>query len=140
MRHLSFVCVCDRVQKLNLTAAFRVAPVEKYTLTVIIDGEEQTFDGDSLLNGTGRAPNVHDIGLSSAGIKFDGKQGILVDEFYRACSRTVVTSALEPTDTKSCLTITNCCSCNPENYFHYNVSKWILLQKRRTRMSTHVVM
>ena len=34
-----------------------------YTVTVEINGKEEEFESEALLNATGRAPNVHDVGL-----------------------------------------------------------------------------
>lgn len=39
------------------------SPWGLYTLTVEIDGRVETFEAEALLNATGRAPNVHDLGL-----------------------------------------------------------------------------
>ena len=46
------------------------APWNQYTVHVEVNGEKQSFSGDALLNATGRAPNVHDVGLEavSAGL------------------------------------------------------------------------
>jgi len=45
------------------------APFKKYTVTVEVDGSEVVLEADALLNGTGRLPNVFDIGLEDAGVQ-----------------------------------------------------------------------
>jgi pyruvate/2-oxoglutarate dehydrogenase complex dihydrolipoamide dehydrogenase (E3) component len=48
------------------------------------NGEKTVIESEALLNGTGRSPNVHDLGLEAAGIAFDARTGVLVDEFYQS--------------------------------------------------------
>ena len=41
------------------------APWGLYTVTAEINGEVRQFQAEALLNATGRAPNVHDVGLET---------------------------------------------------------------------------
>lgn len=54
--------------------------------TVKITSGMQEWGGDSLLVATGRAPNVEEIGLESAGVTFSS-HGITVDRFLRTSQR-----------------------------------------------------
>jgi pyruvate/2-oxoglutarate dehydrogenase complex dihydrolipoamide dehydrogenase (E3) component len=46
-------------------------------------GGELVFTGDAVLVSVGRAPNVENIGLEKAGVVFDARKGVQVDEFLR---------------------------------------------------------
>ncbi|MGI9404807.1 MAG: dihydrolipoyl dehydrogenase family protein [Hyphomicrobiaceae bacterium] len=56
--------------------------------TIAVDGAEEVVRGTHLLVATGRAPNVADLGLEEAGIKFN-KQGIEVNKGLRTSNRRV---------------------------------------------------
>ncbi len=43
-------------------------------------GEEKILEFDALLVATGRKPAVSNLGLESAGVEFDGRKGVLVNE------------------------------------------------------------
>lgn len=55
------------------------------TRRVILDheGETKTWEIDQILVGVGRAPNVEGIGLDAAGVDFDKRKGVEVDERLR---------------------------------------------------------
>ncbi len=57
-------------------------------VSVGVDGQTETIDGTHLLVATGRAANVHGLGLEAAGIEFDPK-GIKVDRTLRTTNRKV---------------------------------------------------
>jgi pyruvate/2-oxoglutarate dehydrogenase complex dihydrolipoamide dehydrogenase (E3) component len=63
-----------------------VCPFMKYTVVTTVDGVEKTFVSDCILNGTGRAPNVHGIGLEAAGVDYDSRIGVKVNEFYQTAN------------------------------------------------------
>eukprot|EP00039_Didymoeca_costata_P019315 m.337040 g.337040 ORF g.337040 m.337040 type:complete len:587 (+) comp18028_c0_seq1:82-1842(+) len=65
------------------------APFKKYSVTVEINGKETVFHADAVLNGTGRAPNVHGLGLEVAGVEYDSRKGVLVNEFYRTTNKNI---------------------------------------------------
>jgi len=58
------------------------APFKTYTVTAEIGGETRTFEAEALLNGTGRVPNVFNIGLEKAGVEYCSRQGVHVDDMY----------------------------------------------------------
>lgn len=45
--------------------------------------EEEVFTCSSLLNATGRVPNVFGVGLEKAGVDFNNRQGVVIDDFFR---------------------------------------------------------
>ena len=46
-------------------------------------GEELTIEGDDILIGAGRAPNVDGINLETVGVQYDARQGVKVDDNLR---------------------------------------------------------
>ena len=49
-------------------------------------GTERTLEVDELLVGVGRAPNVNGLGLEAAGVKFDERTGVEVDDHLRTAN------------------------------------------------------
>lgn len=49
-------------------------------LSLTCNGQERTLKVDEILLGAGRAPNVEDLGLHTAGVDFDSKKGVNVNE------------------------------------------------------------
>jgi pyruvate/2-oxoglutarate dehydrogenase complex dihydrolipoamide dehydrogenase (E3) component len=47
------------------------------------DGKEQIIEGDQILVGIGRAPNVEGLGLDVAGVEYDARKGITVNDNLR---------------------------------------------------------
>jgi len=47
------------------------------------NGEEKEWPADALLVAVGRAPNVDGLGLEEAGVEYDAKTGVEVDEYLR---------------------------------------------------------
>ncbi|MBD3239614.1 MAG: FAD-containing oxidoreductase [Chitinivibrionales bacterium] len=47
------------------------------------DGKRRTIDVDRILVGAGRVPVVENIGLEAAGIQYDTKNGVQVDDYLR---------------------------------------------------------
>eukprot|EP01041_Mallomonas_annulata_P001803 gene1803-3500_t len=59
-------------------------PWNRYTVTIQhASGALCTFDGEALLNCTGRAPNVHNLGLDTVHIEWDNRSGVHRDEHCR---------------------------------------------------------
>ena len=52
-------------------------------------GGSHAVEVDEILVGVGRAPNVEGLGLDAAGIKFDPREGVIVDDFLRTSNRRV---------------------------------------------------
>ncbi|GJG86908.1 mercuric reductase [Gemmatimonadetes bacterium T265] len=59
------------------------------TLHVRQGGRERTFDTDALLVAVGRAPNVDGLGLEAAGVRYDARRGVAVDDRLRTSNRRV---------------------------------------------------
>lgn len=54
------------------------------------EGKEQQFRVDEILLGVGRAPNVEGMGLEAAGVKFDPKIGVNVDDHLRTSNPAIL--------------------------------------------------
>lgn len=52
-------------------------------------GGSENPRADELLVAVGRAPNVDDLGLEQAGIEFDPRDGVRVDDYFRTTNRRV---------------------------------------------------
>jgi len=50
------------------------------------NGGAVTVEGDEILVGVGRSPNVEGLGLESAGVEFDARHGIHVDDYLRTAN------------------------------------------------------
>jgi pyruvate/2-oxoglutarate dehydrogenase complex dihydrolipoamide dehydrogenase (E3) component len=68
-----------------LEAAIKKASNEGATKNVLIErgGKEQTVEGDQILMGIGRVPNVENLGLEAAGVEYDTRTGIKVSDNLR---------------------------------------------------------
>ena len=65
---------------LNATT-HKVVPADgRKLLHVIVSGEEQQITADEILVGAGRAPNVEGLDLEAAGVEYDTKQGVIVND------------------------------------------------------------
>ncbi len=53
------------------------------------DGPSEVLEVDEILVAAGRVPNVEGIGLEAAGVGFDPRRGIQVDDFLRTDSRRI---------------------------------------------------
>ena len=53
------------------------------------DGRAELLVVDELLVAAGRAPNVEELGLEAAGVAFDTKRGVLVDDRLRTTNRRI---------------------------------------------------
>jgi len=65
------------------------APFGISNVQVTIEGKEETFESEAILNATGRVPNVHNIGLDKVGVEFDSNKGVLVDDFYMTANKSI---------------------------------------------------
>jgi pyruvate/2-oxoglutarate dehydrogenase complex dihydrolipoamide dehydrogenase (E3) component len=52
-------------------------------VTIVQDGKSRELAGDEILVGVGRAPNVEGLGLEAAGIVYDQRTGVAVNEMLR---------------------------------------------------------
>ena len=65
---------------------FQAKTLEVRGRTVVIEGKE--IEADEILVAAGRSPNVENLGLEAAGVKY-GKQGVEVDDNLRTTNRSV---------------------------------------------------
>ncbi|MEJ7747235.1 MAG: mercuric reductase [Luteimonas sp.] len=56
---------------------------------LVSDDHQSTVEVDAILTGTGRRPNVQDLDLEAAGVEYDEKSGIRVDDFLRTSNRRI---------------------------------------------------
>ena len=52
-------------------------------------GAEREIEVDEILAGVGRAPNVEELGLEVAGVRFDTRRGVIVDDHLRTANRRI---------------------------------------------------
>ncbi len=55
----------------------------KKRVRITRNAREETIEGDELLVGTGRVPNIGNLGLKTAGVEADLRKGITVDDHLR---------------------------------------------------------
>jgi pyruvate/2-oxoglutarate dehydrogenase complex dihydrolipoamide dehydrogenase (E3) component len=69
---------------------FQAKILEVRDRTVVIEsgGQRKEIQADEILVAAGRAPNVEDLGLEAAGVKY-GKKGVEVDDNLRTSNRSV---------------------------------------------------
>jgi pyruvate/2-oxoglutarate dehydrogenase complex dihydrolipoamide dehydrogenase (E3) component len=71
----------------------KVGKVEKTgdlrTLHYEENGETKSLEVDHILVGAGRAPNVEGIGLEKAGVEFDPRNGITIDDTLRTTNKRI---------------------------------------------------
>ena len=63
------------------------------------DGQKQVFEADMVVHAAGRVPNIGDLNLERAGIQWDGKRGVKVNEFLQT-SNPAVYAAGDAADTE----------------------------------------
>jgi len=56
---------------------------DQKTLTVVVDGNEETFRGDEILVAAGRRPNTDKLGLERAGVELTERGAIAIDDTLR---------------------------------------------------------
>lgn len=52
-------------------------------LVVEVDGREEAIDGDEILVGAGRAPNVDGLNLERVGVEYDARRGVKVNDLLQ---------------------------------------------------------
>ncbi len=53
------------------------------------NGEENYVEADAILVATGRKPNVEGLGLEAAGVEYDRKRGVIVDDRLRTSNKRI---------------------------------------------------
>lgn len=73
------------IQRVSATSNRGEEKLIRYTL----GGREESVAVDQILVGVGRAPNVQGLNLEAAGVRYDPKQGVQVDETLRTTNRRI---------------------------------------------------
>ncbi len=58
-------------------------------LLLVVEGEESSVEADAILVGYGRAPNVDGLGLEAAGVEYDARHGVNVDDRLRTTNKRI---------------------------------------------------
>ncbi|HDZ22157.1 MAG TPA: mercuric reductase [Phycisphaerae bacterium] len=58
-------------------------------LLLVSDGKESSVEVDAILVGYGRAPNVDGLGLEAAGVAYDARHGVNVDDRLRTTNKRI---------------------------------------------------
>ncbi len=82
--------VKDGVRILTGVEIERVAPGDGgKEISIVADGTASTVAVDEILVGVGRAPNVEGLGLEAAGVDYDSRHGVRVDDHLRTSNRRI---------------------------------------------------
>ncbi|TAN37295.1 MAG: mercuric reductase [Verrucomicrobia bacterium] len=52
-------------------------------------GKEQSVDGNEILIGAGRTPNIEGLGLETVGVEYDARHGVQVNDFLRTTNKRI---------------------------------------------------
>lgn len=66
--------------------------VDGFTVHATVNGAPQTFHADLVVHGAGRAPEIDDLDLATAGVEH-GKRGVTVNEYLQSVSNPAVYAA-----------------------------------------------
>jgi pyruvate/2-oxoglutarate dehydrogenase complex dihydrolipoamide dehydrogenase (E3) component len=85
---------CDvqflKMAKINNVETLQKAESEEdlplMKISINVDGKELELEAECLLVATGRSPNVENLNLEAAGVEYDVKKGILIDDHARSIS------------------------------------------------------
>jgi len=58
-------------------------------LTIASPGQTHTLGADEILIGAGRQPNVENLGLEAAGVEFDSRKGVIVNDRLRTSNKRI---------------------------------------------------
>ena len=75
--------------RLSTTATKVVRQGEHRLVTVESEGGTETLEADQVLVAVGRVPNVEGMGLEAAGVEFDTRHGVTVDDKLRSTNRRI---------------------------------------------------
>ena len=80
----------DRITILTKAQTTRVSKsADEKQLHLTVDGQQRIIAVDEILVAAGRAPNVEDLNLEAAGVDYDARGGVLVDDRLRTSNRRV---------------------------------------------------
>jgi glutathione reductase (NADPH) len=63
------------------------------TVHVSSGGKKRTFEADMAVHGAGRTPDIDDLGLDTAGVEWDRRKGVKVNEYLQSISNSAVYAA-----------------------------------------------
>jgi len=75
--------------RLKTTISRIVVAAEGKKAHLITDGREDVVTVDEILAGAGRAPNVEDLGLEAAGVAYDTRLGVTVNDFLQTTNHAI---------------------------------------------------
>jgi len=75
--------------RLHTTISRVVVAGEGKQVHLVTDGREDVVTVDEILAGTGRAPNVEGLGLEEAGVAYDARSGVKVNDFLQTTNPTI---------------------------------------------------
>jgi glutathione reductase (NADPH) len=85
-----------RALGVDLHLRAEVTRVEKdgdtFRVEALIDGQTRAFDADMVVHGAGRVPEIDDLGLDAAGVRWD-LRGVAVNEYLQSVSNAAVYAA-----------------------------------------------
>lgn len=64
-------------------------PDGRKRIIVESEGRERVVEGDEILIGAGRAPNVEGLGLEAAGVPFDSRKGVAVNDHLQTANKRI---------------------------------------------------
>ncbi|CEM14661.1 unnamed protein product [Vitrella brassicaformis CCMP3155] len=64
-------------------------PFGKITVHIERDGGSEVIEGEALLVATGRKPNVRGIGLEAAGVEYDDRMGVKVNDYLQTSNKSI---------------------------------------------------
>ena len=72
------------------TKAVRVSSINgEKTVHLVSDDNSSSVQVDAILTGTGRVPNVEELGLDAAGVEYDVQNGVKVDDYLRTTNKRI---------------------------------------------------
>lgn len=81
----------------DLRVDTEVTRIEKtrngFVVQARIRGQEHTFEADVVVHGAGRVPEIDDLDLDAAGVEWDRRRGVKVNEFLQSVSNPAVYAA-----------------------------------------------
>lgn len=77
---VSFLTEAKISEVVTLTEACDEENLPLMKVSILTKGKEVVIESDCLLVATGRTPNIENLNLEAAGVDYDSKKGILVDD------------------------------------------------------------
>jgi glutathione reductase (NADPH) len=91
--------VVQRTRELGVDVQLQtvVEGVEKASGALVVHastvGEKRSFEADMVVHGAGRVPEIDDLDLSTAGVEWDERRGVKVNEYLQSVSNPAVYAA-----------------------------------------------